>query len=90
MRDTLCMAEKETTHLDFVRIVSSENMKRFYGIALQPTLFGEVAVVRCWGRIGLHGRSMAVTYPDAEQSADALADLEGKKRRRGYVSTRRS
>lgn len=77
----------ETTHLDLVRIIPSENMARFYGIALQPTLFGEVAVVRCWGRIGTRGRTMAVTYPNAKKAADAFADLEGKKRRRGYVTT---
>lgn len=81
------MAKRETTHLDLVRIVSSENMKRFYGIALQPTLFGEVAVVRSWGWIGSRGRSMAATYPNTEQAADAFAALEDKKRRRGYVST---
>lgn len=75
LSDTRVMIEIDTPHLDLVRIVPSENMARFYGIALQPTLFGEVAVVRCWGRIGTRGRAMAVTYPDKEQAADALADL---------------
>jgi predicted DNA-binding WGR domain protein len=82
------MTESDTTHLDLVRIVPSRNMARFYGIALQPTLFGEVAVVRCWGRIGTRGRVMTVTYPDAEHAAHAFADPEIKKRRRGYVATR--
>ncbi len=81
------MTEIDTTHLDLVRIVPSENIARFYGIAPQPTLFGDVAVVRCWGRIGTRGRAMAVTYPNAEHAAHALADLEIKKRRRGYVTT---
>ena len=80
------MTEFETAHLDLIRIVPSDNMARFYGIALQPTLFGEVAVVRCWGRIGTRGRAMTVTYPDAGQAAEALAKLETKKRRRGYVT----
>ncbi|WP_299775349.1 WGR domain-containing protein [uncultured Tateyamaria sp.] len=80
------MTEAETTHLDLVRVAPSENVARYYGIALQPTLFGEIAVVRCWGRIGTRGRTMAVTYSDAEQAADALADLECRKRRRGYVT----
>ena len=81
------MTEVDTSHLDHVRIVPSENMARFYGIALQPTLFGEVAVVRCWGRIGTRGRAMTVTYPGTQQAADALADLETRKRCRGYVTT---
>lgn len=76
------MTEIDTPHLDLVRIVPSENMARFYGVALKPTLFGEVAVVRCWGRIGTRGRALAVTYRDTEQAADALADPEIKKRRR--------
>ncbi|MEM9844539.1 MAG: WGR domain-containing protein [Pseudomonadota bacterium] len=80
------MTESDSTHLDLVRITPSKNMARFYGIALQPTLFGEVAVVRCRGRIGTRGRAMAVTYPDTKQAADALAELEAKKRRRGYVT----
>ncbi|MEJ6396259.1 WGR domain-containing protein [Gymnodinialimonas sp. 2305UL16-5] len=81
------MTEIDTTHLDLVRIIPSKNMARFYGIALQPTLFGEVAVVRCWGRIGTRGRAMAVTYPDTEHAGNALADLEIKKQRRGYVTS---
>lgn len=85
LSDTRCMTD--TTHLDLVRIVPSENMARLYEVALQPTLFGEVAVVRCWGRIGTRGRTIAVTYPDAEKAADAFARLEGKKRRRGYATT---
>lgn len=34
------------------RIEPEKNMARFYEISLQPTLFGDVAVVRHWGRIG--------------------------------------
>ena len=78
------MTDLEFPHVDLVRIVPSENMKRFYGIALQPTLFGEVAVVRSWGRIGTRGRAMAVTYQTAEQAAEAFAELDRQKRRRGY------
>ncbi len=87
MSDTRVMIESDNTHLDLVRLVPSENMARFYGIALQPTLFGEVAVVRCWGRIGTRGRVMGITYPDAEQASAALVKLEKTKRRRGYVTT---
>ncbi|MEM8572805.1 MAG: WGR domain-containing protein [Pseudomonadota bacterium] len=87
MSDPRVMTESDNTHLDPVRIVPSENIARFYGITLQPTLFGEVAVVRCWGRIGTRGRVMAITYPDVEQAVDALVKLEKTKCRRGYVTT---
>lgn len=78
------MNATEHTTVDLVRIVPTKNMARFYGIALQPTLFGEVAVVRCWGRIGTRGRTLAVTYQTAEQAAEAFAELERQKRSRGY------
>lgn len=81
------MNETENAHQDLVRIVPSQNMARFYGIALQPTLFGEVAVVRCWGRIGTRGRVKSATYANAEQAADVFAELERKKLLRGYVTT---
>ena len=71
--------------VDLVRIDPKQNMARFYGIALQPTLFGEVSVVRCWGRIGTRGRTMSVTYGDTAQAVDAVEKLEYQKRRRGYV-----
>ncbi|MCE8001037.1 MAG: WGR domain-containing protein [Rhodobiaceae bacterium] len=81
------MSDPDNPHLDLVRIVPSQNMARFYGITLQPTLFGEVAVVRCWGRIGTRGRVMSVTYSDAKRASDACNELERHKRRRGYIPT---
>ena len=71
--------------IDLVRIDPKLNMARFYGIALQPTLFGEVSVVRCWGRIGTRGRTMSVTYEDSYEAIDACETLERLKRQRGYV-----
>jgi len=70
---------------DLVRIVPDLNMARFYVTAIQPTLFGEVSVVRYWGRIGTRGRSMTVTYEDARQAGEACDKLERQKRHRGYV-----
>lgn len=87
MRHTLCVAETKATQLDHLRIAPTENMRRFDDIALQPTLCGQVAVVRCWGRIGTRGRSMTITYPDVELAASTFTDLKGQKRRRGYVPT---
>ena len=40
-------AEALVVSMVVVCIVPAESMVRFSGIALQPTLFGEVAVVRC-------------------------------------------
>ena len=80
------MCDSNPLPIDLVRIVSSENMARFYGIAVQPTLFGEVSVIRSWGRIGTRGRSVIVTYENGEQAGAARSDLEARKRRRGYAA----
>ncbi len=74
-----------TTHVHLVHVDPDLNMARFYGIELQPTLFGEVSVLRAWGRIGTNGQAMMVTYEDEVEAAEALQKLEKQKRRRGYV-----
>ena len=80
------MQNSEPVRIDLARVDPRQNMARFYGIAIQPTLFGEVSVVRCWGRIGTRGRIMSVTYSDADEASKACNKLEQKKRRRGYSS----
>ncbi len=61
------------------------NMARFYAIALQPTLFGEVSVVRSWGRIGTKGQAKLETFPSQIGAESQAVVLEKRKRRRGYV-----
>jgi predicted DNA-binding WGR domain protein len=59
-------------------------MRRFYELALQPTLFGDVSLVRTWGRIGASGQSMIETFNREEEAARAHARLLAAKQRRGY------
>ena len=49
----------------------AENRHRFYDLTWQPTLFGEGALVRTWGRQGQPGTTRATFYPDR-----ACADAE--------------
>lgn len=61
-----------------------QNMARFYSIDLAPTLFGEVTVLRRWGRIGTRGRTSIETWPNTIE-AEAAANLTHRqKSRRGY------
>jgi len=66
------------------RIDAARNMRRFYELALQPTLFGDLSLVRAWGRIGSAGQSMVETFDREEDAARAFARLMRAKRRRGY------
>jgi predicted DNA-binding WGR domain protein len=42
--------------IHLTRTDPDRNMARFYTMTLQPTLFGEWALLREWGRIGSAGR----------------------------------
>lgn len=84
--DNLAMQLPEAKPVHLIHVNPERNMARFYGIDIQPTLFGEMSVLRNWGRIGTKGRDMMVTYEDSAQANEALAMLEKQKRRRGYVA----
>ena len=66
------------------RVDAARNMQRFYELALHPTLFGGVSLMRTWGRIGSSGQSMIETFNQAEDATNALTRLMAAKRRRGY------
>lgn len=66
------------------RIDPTQNMRRFYSLAIQPTLFGGASVIRNWGRIGTSGQSMMETFDQDEEAVAAMVRLERAKRRRGY------
>jgi hypothetical protein len=55
----------------YIRFQSSDpeqNRLRFYDLRWQPTLFGEGALVRVWGRQGQPGTIRATVYPDRDQA----------------------
>ncbi len=78
------MEKEETGPVHLRRIDPSRNMRRFYTLAIQPTLFGGATVIRNWGRIGTNGQSMMDTYDQPEEAEGAFSRLARTKRRRGY------
>jgi predicted DNA-binding WGR domain protein len=78
------MENEKTGPIHLRRIDPSKNMRRFYTLAIQPTLFGGASVVRNWGRIGTHGQSMVETFDSNEDAVSASRRLERMKRWRGY------
>lgn len=79
------MQSPNITPIHLTRVDPELNMARFYGVTVQPTLFGETSILRSWGRIGTKGQGLMVTYEDASQAIVALRKLEQQKRRRGYI-----
>lgn len=62
----------------------ARRMARFYLIGTHDDLFGGVAVLREWGRIGKQGRVKNDTHADAPAAEQAAAKLAKRKRGRGY------
>ena len=66
----------------------ARNQRRYYALALCPTLFGGWTVLREWGRLGSRGGRIRLDPHDSADAAEAaLARLKRQKERRGYVST---
>src|SRR5215216_341220 len=74
----------------FVRFESREpesNRDRYYDLLWQPTLFGEGALVRVWGRRGQSARARVRTYPDRACASDDVRRLVRLRLRHGYRVT---
>ena len=63
------METKATRPIHLQRIDAAQNMRRFYMLVVQPTLFGGASVIRNWGRIGTSGQTMIETFDDEEAAA---------------------
>lgn len=57
------------------RIDLSRNKARFYILILQPTLFGEMSLVRAGGRIGTRGREKFELFEITYEAAAARSKL---------------
>jgi predicted DNA-binding WGR domain protein len=69
------------------RIDAARNMARYYALTLQPTLFGDTALVRNWGRIGTKGQQKVELYPNAAEARSAFRTLCRRKAAKGYQPT---
>ncbi len=60
------------------------NMARFYALSVETSLFGEVILIRRWGRIGVHGRVRSEWFDTLSAAAERMAVIAALKTRRGY------
>jgi len=59
----------------------------WYVLSVQPTLFGEWALIREWGSVGHdNGRSDSALYASELDALSACDALKAVKTRRGYVA----
>ncbi|MCO6188514.1 WGR domain-containing protein [Rhizobium sp. L1K21] len=63
---------------------ASQNMARFYRLSIEPDLFGEICLIRQWGRIGAKGQSKVHHFESEAAAVELFLGLLRKKRGRGY------
>ena len=78
------MSQREPEPVHLRRIDPAQNMRRYYSLSVQPTLFGGASLIRDWGRIGTRGQTMMETFDTADNADLAFDRLQRSKRRRGY------
>jgi predicted DNA-binding WGR domain protein len=57
---------------------------RFYSLVVERDLFGQVVLIRNWGRIGTQGRELVERHATEGEAVKAMDKLAQVKRRRGY------
>lgn len=68
-----------------IRVEPERNMNRWYIVAVQATLFDEVAVICGWGRRGTEQARWRIFPVENQQAADELAKrIVQRKIWRGY------
>ena len=70
--------------LRLVSLDPARNRARVYILIWQPTLWGEVALVRSWGRLDHPGHSQITIYPDRDQAQPDLRRLVRRRLQHGY------
>lgn len=59
-------------------------MARFYEMQLSRTLFGDIALIRNWGRVGTRGRTLVHHLATEAEAVTLMLQLLQQKQRRGY------
>ncbi|WP_085033728.1 WGR domain-containing protein [Ensifer aridi] len=71
-------------HLYVERWDASKNTLHYYALSIEANLFGDVCLLRRWGRIGRKGQMMAHHFRHEEEAVKLFLDLLRQKRKRGY------
>ncbi|AGS25168.1 MULTISPECIES: WGR domain-containing protein [Rhizobium] len=71
-------------HLYVERVDASKNMARYYAMSIEPNLFGDICLLRKWGRIGTKGQTMIQHFGREKEAVQLFLELLRQKRKRGY------
>jgi predicted DNA-binding WGR domain protein len=65
---------------------AARNMARYYVLSIEPSLFGDTALVRHWGRLGRTGRHRIDLFRQRAHAIETLEAWLARKTRRGYAA----
>jgi predicted DNA-binding WGR domain protein len=71
--------------IQLTRSNPASNMHCFYSLHLAPTLFGEIALVTEWGRVGSPGTVREQLFQEELAAESALTKRVTGKTKRGYI-----
>lgn len=74
--------------IHFQQIDPARNRARFYSLDITRTLWGEVVLIRRWGRIGTAGQGAETAFAEPVFAIRALRRAARHRRARGYRLTR--
>ena len=63
----------------------ARNMARYYVLSIEPSLFGDTALVRQWGRQGRNGRQRIDLFRERAHAIETLEAWFARKIHRGYT-----
>jgi predicted DNA-binding WGR domain protein len=72
--------------LFLTRTEPARNIDRYYVVGITPTLFGEWAVLREWGRRGSPGTPRLDSYRRHEEAQSAEQHTIKRRLQRGYTA----
>lgn len=71
-------------HLVLDRIAPEQGTRHFYSLMIERGLFGQIRLVRAWGKVGIKGHELTEDYPSDYAAGQALQVVAEGLRRRGY------
>jgi predicted DNA-binding WGR domain protein len=80
------MAPETVSYIVLERHDPTRNMARYYVLSVEPSLFGDTALVRQWGRLGHVSRHRIDLFQQRAHAVESLEAWFARKRRRGYVA----
>jgi predicted DNA-binding WGR domain protein len=68
------------------RVDPEQGMRRFYRLQIQPTIFGELDLIREWGRVGRdhRPRRQVTHHRDLGELLEQLREVLARRFKRGY------